>query len=235
MATPTFAKGYVVTIDGVSIAKITNDGIPIPKVKTEKIPTVNQDTGDFNTSIPGRKEGGTVTLKAMFDQDDTGQGDLIDAWAAGTTCTFTVTLPGGLATWTYDGWISDLGTPAGSNLVMLEATIEVTGEATYSTTDATLTTPFFVVSGAGTVIVPAASGTGGSYVVNIATGVTSVTITPTSSSGTITVDGSTVTSGAASSAITLGAAGSITTSVIKVTEANKAATIYTLLLTRAAT
>jgi len=234
MATPTFAKGYVVKIDGVPIAKITDDGIPIPKVKTDKIPSTNQDSGDFNESIPGRKDGGTVSLKAMFDQDDAGQEDLIDAWGAGSTHTFTVSLPGGMATWSYDGWVSDLGTPVGNKLVMLEATIEVTGEAVYSTTDAALTTPFFTVSGAGTVIVPAASAEGGTHVVNIATDVTSVTVTPTSTSGSITVDGTAVTSGAASGAITLGAAGSLTTSLIKVTEAGKAATIYRLILTRAA-
>jgi hypothetical protein len=97
-----------------------------------------------------------------------------------------------------------------------------------------LTTPFFVVSGAGTVIVPAASGTGGTYVVNIGSAIETVTITPTSTSGTITVNGTAVTSGQASASITLGAAGTITEAIVKVTETGKTPVFYRLLLTRAA-
>lgn len=239
MSNAVFAKNVYVYIDGYKINKVLEDGIPEPEVSDEEIDATTMDSGDWEESISGRKTGGTVTLRCLHDPDNqaatNGQGALENAWAEDPKLNHTFTIvKANMKTISFDGWVKTFQNPIIDKKIGIVATIRVTGSVTRSLTDAGLTNPFFVVSGAGTVVVPVASATGGTYVVNIGTLIESVTITPTSSSGTITVNGTAVTSGAASAAITLGDAGTVTEAVIKVTETAKLPTFYRLLLTRAA-
>lgn len=235
MASATFAKGYYVYIDDVRINKILEDGIPQPEVSDEEIDATTMDSGDWEETIAGRKTGGTVTLRCLYDGDSQGQEDLEDAWAENPkqNHTFKVVLPNNITTMTYEGWVKSFKNPVIDKKVGIEAVIRVTGQVTRSTTDAALTTPYMVISGLGTVMVPVAGAAGGTRVVNIGTDITEVTLTPTSAAGTITVNGVAVTSGAASAAVTLGAKGSITEAIVKVSETGKTTTVYRYLLCRA--
>lgn len=242
MASSVYADGYTVFIDGVRISKILDDGIPIPEVEDEEVDDTNQDSGNWEESISGRKKGGTVTLKCTYDSDNQGQIDLENAWAENPkeNHVFTVILPRNIRTWTYDGWVKTFKTPIIDKKLGIEATIRVTGNVELSTTASALTTPFFAVKDAtsGTAIssiVPAPSAVEGVRVVYCPAATTGVKIVPTSTTGTITVNGGTVASGAESATITLGGQGSITEAIIKVSETGKSTTVYRLLLARAST
>jgi hypothetical protein len=101
MATATFAKGYVVKIDGTSIAKVLDDGVPIPKITTGEADSTTQDSGDWEETVAGRKKGGNCTLKCLWDGDDAGQAAVITAWGAASTHTITVDLPNSGGRWSY--------------------------------------------------------------------------------------------------------------------------------------
>lgn len=244
MSNAVFAKNVYVYIDGYKINKVLSDGIPEPEVSDEEIDATTMDSGDWEETIAGRKTGGTVTLKCLYDPDNQaatdGQGALENAWAEDPkeNHTFTVVKPD-MKTISFDGWVKTFQNPIIDKKIGIQATIRVTGAVTRSLTAAGLTTPYFAVKNsttdaAITTIVPAPAATGGTYIVNIPTDCTGVKITPTSTSGTITVDGVDVATGVTSAAITLGDARSITESVIKVTETGKLPVFYRLILTRAA-
>lgn len=238
MANAVFAKNIYCYIDGYKINKMLADGIPEPEVADEEIDGTTMDSGDWEESIAGRKSGGTVTLKCLYDPDNQGatdgQGALENAWAEEPKAnhTFTIVKPN-MKTVSFEGWVKTFQNPVIDKKIGIQATIRVTGAVTRSLTAAALTTPFFAVSGAGTVILPTPSATGGNYIVNVANAIESVTVTPTSTSGTITVDGVSVATGVASAAKTL-TAGAIKECVIKVTETGKLPVFYRLLLARAA-
>lgn len=239
MSNAVFAKNVYVYIDGYKINKVLADGIPEPEVSDEEIDATTMDSGDWEETISGRKSGGTVTLKCLYDPDNQGatdgQGALENAWAEEPKAnhTFTIVKPN-MKTISFEGWVKTFQNPIIDKKIGIQVTIKVTGSVTRSLTAAGLTTPFFAVSGAGTTITPAPSATGGTYVVNIANSITSVTVTPTSTTGTITVDGVAVATGVASAAKERSAAGTVKECVIKVTETGKLPVFYRLLLTFAA-
>jgi hypothetical protein len=230
MATATFAKGYSVKIDAVSIAKVLDDGIPIPKVTTGEADATTQDSGDWEETVAGRKKGGNVTLKCLWDGTDTGQANVISAWSAADTHTFTVDLPNSGGRWTYTGWVSDLGTPVSGKLVGLEATIKVTGTATFSKTYSALTG----LTVTGQTLSPSFSATLYEYNCNVVTGTTEVVAVPVQAAAgtTITVNGTTVASGG-NGTVTLGLAGTMTTIKVIVTETSKAPRVYIIRVARA--
>jgi hypothetical protein len=232
MATATFAKGYTVKIDNVSIAKVLDDGLPIPKVTTGEADATTQDSGDWEETVAGRKKGGNCTLKCLWDGDDTGQANVITAWGAATTHTFEVDLPNNGGYWSYTGWISDLGTPVSGKLVGLEATIKVTGTATFSKTKSALTG----LTVTGQTLSPTFSATLYEYNCNVAAGTTSVVAVPiqAAAGATITVAGSTVASGG-NGTITLGGNGTVTTAKVIVTESSKTPTVYLIRVAKATT
>jgi len=190
----------------------------------------------------GRIDSGSVTVECIYDPTDAGQSALIAAYAtdivAGATAhTCVFTLPGGVGAKSFSAFVASATTPIIDKKVCLRCNLIITGGATWSaSTTAKLTTPFFVVSGAGTVINPVAAEDPGTYIANIAAGITSVTITPTcaTSGTTITVDGNVVATGVASSAITGLTNGSITNATIIVTKSGLAPGIYKLILSVAA-
>jgi hypothetical protein len=161
--------------------------------------------------------------------------------AARTSRAITITFPSSLGVLSGTAFITKfkVGDAAFDGKIPFSASVKITGVPTFTVTASTgLTTPFFTVSGAGTVIVPTASGSVYDYVVNIGTAIGTVTITPTATAGVITITANdvsqVVSTGVASTAITLGVAGSIVEAVISVAETGKTPKVYTLQLTRAA-
>jgi predicted secreted protein len=231
------AFGTTLTISSTAIAELTNIGGV--DISMDTIDVTNHDSPDaYREFIGGLIDAGEVPVEGNFYPGDVGQVALLTALNSRTTAAFVITFPAAVgANWNFNALVTGFkaaDAPVDGQLPF-SATLKISGKPTLNITASTgLTTPFFTVSGAGTLIVPAASGSVYDYVVNIATGVSSVTITPTASAGTITVNGNTVTSGQASSAIALGAAGSVTTATIVVQETNKTPKTYTLRLTRAA-
>jgi hypothetical protein len=241
MTNATFASGYTFSIDGTTVKGMMDSGIPLPSPVADEIDKTTQDSGIYYETFLGRVKGGTVTFQGLYDSTDNGQTALItaygtDAASLGSIAShaFIVTLPSG-STWSFNGYVKSATNPVIDKKVGLKADITITGGATFAGTTTNLTTPFFAVSGAGTLLVPVASATPGTYVVNIANSISSVTITPTCATAgtTITVNATVVATGVASGAITLGAAGTIKTAQIVVTKSGQAPGIYNLILTKA--
>lgn len=201
--------------------------------------TTHQSAGGFEEVIAGLIKTGEIPIEANFDPTDTnGQQGLLTDLMARTLQSFAINLPSGI-TWTFNAIVTKFSTddaPVNGKLGM-KASLKPSGQPTLTVTNsAGLTTPFLALSGSGT-LVPAAAQAITEYVYNVATGVSSVTITPTASAGVITITANgasqTVATGVASTAITLGAAGSITTVVMTVKETNKTAKTYTIKIVRA--
>ena len=230
------AHGTTLTWNGQDIAELTE--ITPPKTKLSKIEVTNNDSGGWVERIAGLLDGGEFSIKGNFYEGDTdGQIALQSDHIAKTARTAVITLPAAFGTsLTMTAYCTEFGLVTPQNdggEVSFEATFSITGQPAFAVATSTgLTTPFFAVD-TGT-IVPTPAGDVYTYVVDVATGEDSITVTPTASAGTITVNGNTVTSGEASSAIALGAAGSVTPVTIVVTETGKASKTYTLYVARAA-
>jgi len=231
------AFGTSITIDSAAIAELTNIGGV--DISMDTIDVTNHDSSDaYREFIGGLIDAGEVPIEGNFYPGDAGQVALLTALNARTASAFVITFPASVgATWTFNALVTGFMAAEApvDGVLPFSATLKISGKPALAVTASTgLTTPFFTVSGAGTLIVPAASGSVYGYVVNIATAITSVTITPTAAAGVITVNDNIVATGVASSAITLGAAGSITEAVIVVQEIGKTAKTYNLQLVRAA-
>lgn len=231
------ALGVLLKRDGNTIAELSKIG-PVGKSR-ETIDCTNLNTaGGYKEFIGGMRDGGVVALEGNFIAGDTsGQIGLQTDFDVETAQSFVVYFPTAItATWTFSGVVTKFETNFEvNNKVTFAAEIKITGAPTLAITASTgLTTPFFSCTGGTPTYAPAPAGTAGTYVINVLTGTTSVTLTPTAAAGVITVDGSVVATGAASSAITLGAAGSITEVPITVKETGKTAKEYAILIIRAA-
>lgn len=234
------SHGAVFKRDGNPVAELTEIGDLEIKVGDED---VSSHDFDWVQMISDQLlDAGDLSLKGNFIPSDTlGQIGMKADILAGTIQNFEIVFPPSIAaTWVFTAFVSSWKIPSMPTKGKLEweAKIRITGEPVLSISASTgLTTTFFAVSGAGTLIVPAASGSVYNYTVNIATGVATVTITPTATAGVITVTANgasqVVATGVSSSAITLGAAGSIVVATIEVKETGKVAKTYTLDLTRA--
>ena len=188
--------------------------------------------------IGGMIDGGEVVVEGYFYPGDTnGQVALFNAVGGTDPVACLITFPAAFAAvWSFEALVTAFSTGD----VELEgglpftATLKISGVPTLTITATTgLTTTFFTISESA-VIVPAPASAVYDYVATVATGITSVTITPTATGGqTIKVDGNTVGTGVPSSAITLGAAGSITTSTIVVSYAGKVSKTYNIRIVRA--
>lgn len=199
--------------------------------------TTHQSPDGYMEFIQGLINAGTLPLSGYFKPSDaTGQVAMLTDMNNRTVRSCTVRLPGGIASWTFNAFLTawSLGEQTASSGIPFSATIQITGKPTLSIgVSAGLTTPYFAVSD-DAVIAPAPAAAVYDYVATVATGVSSVTVTPTASAGAIKVNGNVVASGNASSAIALGAAGSVTQVSIQVQESGKAAKTYTLRIVRAA-
>lgn len=238
----TVAKNIVVKIDGVAIGEIADEGIPLPIATTEDIEVTNQDSGDFKEYKQGRRDGGEIEIIGNYVSGDAGQIALAAAADAGSINVYRVELPNG-AVWTFSGVSKTFSTPVKNKMIMYDAKVKVTGKPILSVSSkAALTTPFFAValaaSGGGTgaiTISPAASATEGSYIVNCATGVLKVKVTPTcaSTGAVMYVDSTLITAEVTGVEYEL-AVSTPKEVLIKVSEPAKATAFYRLFITRAA-
>jgi hypothetical protein len=200
--------------------------------------TTHASSNSYKETLPGLIDPGDVTAEGYFVHTDSdGQLAMLTDMNSRTSRIVIITFPSATgATWTFTGFITALkiGDAPVDGAIPFTVTIKPTGKPVFAVaTAAGLTTPFFTVSGAGTVIAPTAAGDVYEYIVNVANGVATVTVTPTAAAGVITVDGNTVLTGQASSSIAL-TAGAIKDVLIVVTETNKASRTYTLHMLRAA-
>lgn len=233
----THAFGTTFTWDGAVVAALNSIGGIEISVDTVDV-TTHDSTGSYKEYIAGLLDAGEVALTGFFDYADaTGQVAMVADCAARSVKAAVITFPASTGTtWSFNGLITAIkvGDAPTDDGIPFSATIKVTGQPTFAVaTSAGLTIPFFAVSGAGTVIAPTAAGDVYEYIVNVANGVASVTVTPTASAGVITVDGNTVATGEASSSIAL-TAGEIKDVLIVVKETNKASKTYILHVLRAA-
>jgi len=233
--------GVILSRAGNVVAELDSIGGVSLKQDSEDV-TSHQSPAQYIEKIGTMLSADDVKIAGNLIVGDTlGQLGLKTDLEAHTVQTFVITFPASItATWTFTALVSVFktdDTPVKGKLGF-EASLEITGQPVLAVTaSAGLTTPFFSVSGEGTLLVPAAAAAVYTYVADIATAITNVTITPTATAGVITITANSVsqvvTTGAASSAITLGAAGSIVTATIEVKETGKTAKTYTVHLTRA--
>ena len=220
-------KGIAETV----ICEIEN--ISGPEVTADEIDVTTHCSADqFREYVQGLKDGGSVTITGNLDTSDPGQVAIVnDLMTSAPADTYKITFPSGLAAeWGFSGFVTSFSTEAPHDgKVPVEATIKVTGKPSLdigASTDLTLLT-----ASVGTFI-PAFLGSKYEYVLNVITGTTSITLTPTGA-GVITVNGNVVASGVASSAITLGGAGSITEVIVTAKETGKVAKRYVISVARA--
>lgn len=225
---------------GTTIAELTKIGGLDLKRDTIDV-TNHQSPNQYREYIAGLKDGGEMAIEGNLIVGDTdGQLGLLADLENGTLQNFVVTFPATItATFTFTALVTAFKTGDADieGKVTFSATLKISGKPTLAVAASNNLTGL-TVSGAGTVFVPTFAAGVYDYVVNIATGVATVTITPTAAAGTITIAANgasqVVSSGQASSAITLGAAGSIVIATVEVKETGKTAKTYTLRLTRAA-
>lgn len=212
------------------------NSIPGPNMTATSVDVTTHDSPDgYMEFVQGLIDAGEVPVAGNFKPDDTnGQVAMLTDFNNRQERTCVITLPNSIATWTFTGFLTAyaMGEATTDGAIPFSATVKITGKPVLAVATSTgLTTPFFSISESADVT-PAASGSVYDYVAVVATGISSVTVTPTASAGVIKVNGNIVATGVASSAIPLGAAGSLTTITITVTETNKAPKIYTIKVLR---
>lgn len=209
----------------------------------ETIGGINVTAKDINVShhtspngyeefIQGMRDGGDVAIEGNFIASDaTGQVGLLTDFNAGTVQDFIMTFPDG-TTWTFKAYVKAFSAEGPKDdKLKFKSALKVTGKPALGVTSAANLSGLVVTTGT---LVPAFAAGTYEYVVNILTGVASVTVTPTCAAATsIEVDGNVVATGQASSAVVLGAAGSIKNIDVVVKETGKANKVYKLHLTRA--
>jgi hypothetical protein len=183
---------------------------------------------------------GEIPFEGYLDSEDAGQQALETAFLAGSEISAVQTMPNAIAISAASAYVTKykIGEISKDGIIGVSGAIKPNGAVSINrTVSAGLTTPFFTVDGEGTTIAPAAAGNKYEYTVNIATGISSVKITPTASAGVITISANgasqVVISGEESTSIALGAAGSLTKAYMTVKETGKVPKLYILNLTRA--
>ena len=107
------AHGCTVEFGSVEIGDLTSISLP-DQSKGDVQTTTNESDGDHEY-LPGLREGGTVTLEALLDVDDTGQDALRTNYDAdGVTAICFIALPsratsGTSATYRFEAYVNALG------------------------------------------------------------------------------------------------------------------------------
>lgn len=227
------AFGTILSREGHEISELTRiDSLNIT-VETIDV-TSHQSPDGYKEFIAGLTDGGEVSIEGNFISGDTnGQIGLASDLNAKTIQDYAITFPDA-TTWAFKALVTAfrIGEADAEGKLSFSATLKVTGKPTLGISTAADLTALAVTTGT---LVPIFSGAVKEYVVNIESGVSSVTITPTcAAADIIEVNGNVVASGEASSAIILGDAGSVTKATVVTKQTGKADNVYTLYLTRAA-
>lgn len=229
------AVGTFLYRNSVKVAELFNVGDVVLDGKFIDVSSHDSLEEGFREYIADKlKDPSEVAIEGNWIITDVAQNGLKDDMDAGTISDYLITYPNG-ASWAFPGLVKQWksSSPIEKQLIF-GATLKMSGAPTLGITLSTgLTTPFLALSGDGTLL-PAAGGSTYEYIYNVATGIASVSVTPTAAAGVIIVNGTVVASGEASGAIALGAAGSITNIIVVVTETNKTPKIYTIKVARAA-
>lgn len=230
--------GTTFSWNGNIVATLNNIGSPQMTADSIEVST-HQSPDNYKEFIQGLIDAGTVSLAGYFNSGDAdGQVAMLADFNARDTRACEITLPGGIAAWTFNAFLTQwrLGDIAHDGSVPFTAELKVAGKPTLAVAASTGLTVLSISNSA--VVAPAFAGDKYTYVATVLTGVSSVTVTPTAAGHTITVEANgltqDVTSGQASSAIALGAAGSVTPIVIRAKQSGMVAKVYTIYLTRAA-
>jgi len=229
------AFGTTLKKGATAIAELTNIGGPA--LSADTIEATSHDSADgYREFLQGLRDGGEISIEGNFIPGNAGQVALVTDLNDGSLDEYTITFPVAMATtWTFDAIVTAFESSSPfDDKASFTATLKVSGKPVLGVTASDgLTTPFFVISESA-VVTPDEAGDVYLYVATVATGITSVTVTPTATAGVIKVNGNIVATGEASSAITLGAAGSNTEITITVQETNKTIKTYTVWVARAA-
>ena len=194
--------------------------------------TTHASPDGYEEYIQGLRDGGEVPIEGnLIASDANGQVGLLTDFNAGTIQNFAMAFPDG-TTWTFKAYVKAFSAEGPKeDKIRFKASLKVTGKPALGITSAANLTALVVTTGT---LVPAFAAGTYEYVVNILTGVASVTVTPTcAAANSILVDGNVVASGQASSAVILGGAGSIKNIDVVVKGTGKANKVYKLHLTRA--
>ena len=224
------AFGVTFTWDGNAVAEIRD--IKAPKMEAEDVDmTTHTSTSGFKEYLSGLKEGGECTLECnLINTDTDGQLQLAADIVTGTTKTGVVTFPDG-SSWTFTGYAKSFEVVSDkANALIANIGVKVTGVPTFAYTTSGGLTDLSPDSGT---LVPTFANTTYTYVLEVVTGTTTVTFTPTFGAGTTTINGSAVTTGN-SIEITIGAAGSVTEVAVINQETGKKPVTYTVYVSRAA-
>lgn len=232
-----WALGSVLAVNGVDVAELVTIGTP--QLDRDEEDVTNHDSPDaYEEMIMTLKRTGTVAVSGNYIAGNAGQLALATLYDSGVLTPMTITLPNGLAVWSFSAYVKGIR-PTGdltNGKIEFSATLRPSGKCELlEQMSGGLTGLTGVNSAAGALVfVPGFSTAVHTYQVAVATAITYIKVTPTAGSHTITVNGAAVTSGAESGEIALGAADSVTTVTIRAQETNKAPKVYTLYVARAA-
>lgn len=225
--------GVTLTRNGNLIAEINNIGDFERKQNFIEVTHHSSPDGYREYIVDKLKDGGSLPVAGNFLAGDTnGQVAMQNDLDNGTRSPYVLTFPDG-TTCTFNAYVESFKIKSPMDKQMeFESSLKITGKPVLGYSAAANLTDLVVTTG---ILVPAFADATYTYVVNIATDQTTVTVTPTcATADAIKVDGNVVASGVPSSAIALGAAGSVTECKVEVIESGKASKKYTLYLTRAA-
>lgn len=239
MSNATNGFGASITRDGNTIAELTKiGGVSIKRDMIDV--TSHQSTSGYEEMLPGIIHTGSVALEGNFYPGDTsGQIGLQTDLDAGTLQSFVTSLPSSTGTsLTFTAYVEEfsVGEADINGKIPFSASLKISGKPTLGITASNNLSN--LVASAGT-FVPVFAAATYNYVLDVITGTTSITLTPTFAAGTCTItcgsSSQNVATTVASSAITLGAAGTMTDITVSVKETGKTAKTYTIHVARAAT
>lgn len=209
-------------------------GITPPRITADAAEVSHHQSPDaYKEYVQGMLDAGEVSLSGFFKYDDTsGQLAMLADMNARTTRQCVITLPGSIATFTFDAFLTawEIGEANKDGAIPFSATLRVTGKPTLATTAVNGLTA--IAFDNDEQIAPAFDNAKYEYVVAITASETSTVVTPTDATAgeiiTITANGvsQTVSSGVASSEIALSATG-MTDIVITVSKAGYVPKTYT--------
>src|ERR1700732_3511120 len=111
----------------IEIIKITG-----PTMKADmKEPTNMGSPNGFKEFIGGLRDGGTISFEGNYIPKDASQAPLLTDFQAGSSATWTITLPGSLGVWTCTGYMQGIAPalPLDDRITMT-GTLKLTGKPT---------------------------------------------------------------------------------------------------------
>ena len=231
----TLLRYVPVSAAAVTIGEVTGFGPPDVTADTIEM-TSHQSTSRYREFTQGVIDGGEVSIVCNSVPADAGQAAVIAHFSAGTALLMELAFPDNSA-WAFSALCTGVQPVTAADIegkLEFASTLKITGVPAWGASQAVgLTTPFFTLSQGDGTLDPESSAAAYAYTAEVATGITSLTVTPVSTGAdTIHVDGTVVASGAASGAISLAVGANLI--VVICTEALHRTARYEIVVTRAA-